>query len=456
MRLLSLPYLLLSLGAGIASAQTPGAGSRHRGWTSADGKALSGRMLGTDGQSVSLLVDGSAKPAKVPLARLSEADRAFVAETGWPLPKPWKKWPTDVKVGLADVEVRLASSEGGRYLYQSKHFEFLCEDELAQTPMRDIARMFEATYLLLQASPWGILAKPTGERFRAELYGSRESYIRAGGPPDSAGVYTSERKVFMVPFQSLGLEQTKSGWQRSKEYSTRTLVHELTHMLMADALIGMPIWLTEGAAEYMELMPMTLGTFRPGAHLAAVSEQREKQRNFDMLKAFTMSREQWDRGGMDEPPPGVRAPGSRVLTGMGGFTTRGRQENILALYQSGLLLTYYFIHLDGDGDAARLQRFIAACVKNGERVQGFLKKAEEYNKAFNEFTKHPDVKQIADGRYQFPATMKPPTAPAWPFEGKQEDLHLEDLELLLDGRNPQQLIAQARAALYEVKIGPNP
>jgi hypothetical protein len=159
---------------------------------------------------------------------------------------------------------------------------------------------------------------------------------------------------------------------------------------------------------------------------------------------------------MDEPPPEVRAPGSPVLTGMGGFTTRGRQENILALYQSGLLLTYYFIHLDGDGDAARLQRFIAACVKNGERVQGFLKKAEEYNKAFDEFTKHPDVKQIADGRYQFPATMKPPTAPAWPFEGKQEELHLEDLELLLDGRNPQQLIAQARAALYEVKIGPNP
>ena len=59
---------------------------------------------------------------------------------------------------------------------------------------------------------------------------------------------------------------------------------------------------------------------------------------------------------------------------------------------------------------------------------------------------------MADGRYQYPQTMKPPSAPARPYEGKPEDLHIEDLELLLDGRTPGELIAQAKAALEKAQI----
>jgi hypothetical protein len=446
------PLICLLLASGLASAQSPGAGSRLRDWTSQDGKAISGRMFGIDDQAVTLLLKGTGKTVKVPFNRLSATDQAFIAETGWRLPKPWSKWPTDIKMGLGDVDVKLVSSDG-RYVYHSPHFEFVSEAELAQTPAKDIARMFETTYSLLKASPWGILAKPKGERFKAELYANRDSYIKAGGPPDSAGVYMIQKKVFMVPFETLGLKETSSGWQRSEDYSTKTLIHELTHMLMEDALVAMPIWLAEGAAEYMELMPMKIGTFSPGSHLAALREHHSQQRNFDLLKTLTMSREVWDQGGIAgtnsiaERPrgfgPSMRTSGSIALE---------RQEAILSLYEAGLLLTYYFIHLDGNGDAARLQRFISACVKNSERFEDYLKKGERYNEEFEIFKKHPDVKLMADGRYQYPATMKPPSAPAWPYEGKPDAFHIEDLELLLDGRTPDELIAEAKAALEKAQI----
>jgi hypothetical protein len=443
----------LLLATGLASAQSPGSGSRLRDWTSADGKAISGRMLSTDGQSVSLRVKSTGKIAKVPLARLSVADRAFVAETGWAQPRPWSRWPNDIKLGLGDVDVRLVSSDGGRYVYQSKHFEFVSEAELAQTPAKDIARMFEATYSLLQASPWGVLAQPKGDRFRAELYASRESYIKAGGPTQSAGVYMIQKKVFMVPFETLGLEETPSGWQRSKDYSTRTLIHELTHMMMDDALVGMPMWLAEGAAEYMELMPMKIGTFSPSSHLAAVREQHSTQRNFDLLKTLTMSREVWDNGGTAEPaqPPQSSFPGGMVMRPPG-QTIFGRQEEMLSLYEAGLLLTYYFIHFDGDGDAARLRRFISACVKNSQRLDHYIVLCEQYEKAFETFKKHPEVLHVGGNQYRFPATLKPPVPPAWPFDGEPGEIHAADLELLLDGRSPHALIVDVQEALAKAQI----
>ena len=115
-------------------------------------------------------------------------------------------------------------------------------------------------------------------------------------------------------------------------------------------------------------------------------------------------------------------------------------------------MVYYFIHLDGNRDAARLQRFVAACVKNSERLEAFNKKAEVYNKAFGEFVKQPGVTDMGGGRYQFPASMKPPVSPPWPFAGAQEDYTIQDLELLLDGRSVEQLIGEARVALSKAGL----
>ena len=430
-------FLLLLLAWPIAAGEETGSA---REWTSTDGRKISGSMLGTEGGAVAIKLSGSGKTSKVPLSRLSEADRDFVAKRGWALPKPWKKWPGDIKINLDEIEVETVST-GSKPIYRTRHFEIHSEDELGQLVVKDIARVFEGTYRLLEASPWGMLARPKGGHFRAELYRNRERYIRAGGPTNSAGVYMPARKVFMVPFESLGLKEMSSGWQRTSEYTTKTLIHELTHMMMDDALQTLPMWLIEGAAEYMELMPMRIGAFSPEGHLSALRKHNAQEPAFSLNETFSMDHGTWQNGGKPLRSPGL-PPTLRPETA----------AEIPKLYHAGLLLTYYFIHLDGDGDAARLQRFIAASVRNAERIETYRKDQEAYEKAFQEFIKRPEVQDVGGGNYRFPASLKPPVAPDFPFDCKPEELPFREMALLLDSRDKGELLFQVRTALEKARL----
>jgi hypothetical protein len=444
--------LLAALACAPAMAQHGGA---VRNWTSNDGKVISGSMLGTEGESVAIKLAATGKQAKVPLARLTEEDRAFVAAKGWPLPKPWKGWPTDIKINLDEVNVEVVTT-GRKPIYRTQHFEILSADELGQTVVKDIGRIFEGTYRLLSASPWGMLAKPKDGHFHAELYRTRDDYIQAGGPSNSAGVYMPARKVFMVPFESLGLKESPKGWQRSSDYTTKTIVHELTHMMMDDALQTMPMWLIEGAAEYMELMPMRIGTFSPAGQFAALKEHNKSEPAFSLAETFSMTHAAWQNGGRPpSPPPATpsrQGPGGIVVVGPTPFGGNSALQEIPKLYHAGLLLTYYFMHLDGDGDAARLQRFIAASTRNAERIDTYRKDQEAYETAFQEFIKRPEVKDMGGGNYRFPATLKPPQAPAFPFDCSPEQLPFQEIDILLDGRETSVLIDQIKDAIMKQKL----
>lgn len=432
----ALLLLLLTCSPVVAAEAT----ASPRDWTSTDGKKISGVMLGTEGGAVAIKLAGSGKISKVPLARLSDADRDFVAKRGWALPKPWKKWPGDIKINLDEIEVETVST-GSKPIYRTRHFEIHSEDELGQLVVKDIARVFEGSYRLLDASPWGMLARPKDGRFRAELYRTRERYIRAGGPTNSAGVYMPAKKVFMVPFESLGLKETSKGWQRTSEYTTKTLIHELTHMMMDDALQTLPMWLIEGAAEYMELMPMRIGAFSPEGHLGAIRKHNAQEPAFSLTETFSMDHSTWQNGGRPLPSSGL-PPALRPEIA----------AEIPKLYHAGLLLTYYFIHLDGDGDAARLQRFIAASTRNAERIESYRKDQEAYEKAFQEFIKRPEVQDMGGGNYRFPVSLKPPVAPEFPFDCKPEELPFQEIGLLLDGRRKDEVLFQVTTALERARL----
>lgn len=437
-------FLLSLLACTLASGDE---GGGNRDWTSSDGKKIRGLMLGTEADAVAIKLADNGKTAKVPLARLSEEDRDFVTKQGWPLPKTWSKWPSDIRIDLNDIEVT-SLQEDSKFIYRTPHFEIVSADQLGQLVVKDIARIFEGTYRLLAASPWGILATPEKQRFRAELYVSRDSYIQAGGPPNSAGVYLTQRKVFMVPFESLGLKQTPGGWQRSAEYTTKTLIHELTHMMMDDVVQALPMWVIEGTGEYMELIPMRIGTFSPAALPKALKEHNGSQPAHSLAETFKMSHQRWQNGGEEPSSPGNGGgPGLQPLGG-----TDRAAELIPQFYHAGLLLTYYFMHLDGDGDAARLQRFIAACAQNAEQIRTYEEKHKAYEAAFAQFTRHPDVTPAGNGSYRYPSTMKPPEAPPFPFDCEAEELRMLEIEILLEGRTAAQLIAEATAALEKEKL----
>src|SRR5688500_8274681 len=105
--------LLSLLACAMAAAETAG---ELRNWTSTDGKEIRGRMLGTEGDAVAIKLETTGKTAKVPLARLSATDREFISKKGWPLPKAWKKWPTDIRIDLNDIEVESIPADG-KFIY---------------------------------------------------------------------------------------------------------------------------------------------------------------------------------------------------------------------------------------------------------------------------------------------------------------------------------------------------
>lgn len=220
-----------------------------RDWTSKDGRTISGKLVGLTADGAKLEMAGE-KLMTVPVKLLSDEDATYARKAGAEMLPPWGGWPDELRMSLSDVKISVDKerSKDGLTYYLTPHFELKSEVELGSQVMLDVGRIFELTYRLMDASPWGIMASPEGGRFKAELYKTREGYIAAGAPAWSGGVYMGAKKVFMVPIESLGLKESSNGYRRDDAFSLDTVVHEITHMLMADTIAYLPIAVTEGIA----------------------------------------------------------------------------------------------------------------------------------------------------------------------------------------------------------------
>lgn len=130
--------------------------------------------------------------------------------------------------------------------------------------------------------------------------------------------------------------------------------------------------------------------------------------------------------------------------------------------------------MEGDGDASRLQRFIAASQANEVALHNFEKQIKAYNiqvNTYNEllkkyqqewdtFGESPDVKEVSPGQYQYPESPTPPTdpkppgePPVYPFGSfEDEDVRFAALDALLEGRKADSVLAEALEALISLKL----
>ena len=356
-----------------------------RQWTDAQGRKVEAAFGGVEKDAVMLIMkDGKVVP--FPLARLSVEDQAFVKAQPMATPavvtRPpvaQRTWPDKVEVPtrtLEKLDLVVDEPENRKFVYQSAAFEFTSQDKLAGSVMREIARTFEATRLLVSSLPWGIVCEPPEplERYQAALYETREDYTNNGGPANSGGVYDSGDKIFKIPFPSLGLTLTGKTWYKDESYSNDTLVHEITHQMMHDYLPFLPKWVIEGTAEYAEMLPYKAGTFRVDAHKTGIKEHLSEASNGtvdlgSVRQHLTMNREQWDAGSTD--------PGS-----------------MRRLYLKSVVLVYFFNHLDEEGKGRRFMEFF-------EAVQGEVA-------ALQTFFANPEVKRMPGGRFSYPSNLTPP------------------------------------------------
>lgn len=360
MRTLVLPFTLLLIGLS-AAAET-------RTWTDLQGRKIEASLLRAEGDSVILKL-GSGQEITYPIAKLSAGDgkhiaeirfllgQAPAAETDVPAPRETLNfqdpWPERIKFS-EDPEVATIEedAEKKRFIYESANYRYICDVRLAQSVVKGFAVMFESTHLYCRTLPLAINgAKPAEGKHQILLFEEFDDYVMAGGPPSSAGVFIGGRNVVMVPLTSLGVRPVGSSYMLDRDKSSKTLPHELTHQLTPQPYYqpGALGWFSEGIAEYVAVTPYRAGSYAVRGNMR------------DIIQYATS----YGSKGM-----GGRALGTKIkLPALKTFMTQTYDSfrNDPGLnYGCGLLITTYFLHMDGNGDGKRIKRFLQALHEGAE------------------------------------------------------------------------------------------
>ena len=427
-----------------ADAQSPAPASRV--WTAANGQKFQAKLLGVEGVNAVFQL-ASGQTTKVALSLLAAADQTMIrganalpvapnapatpdakpgtpatAIKGKPGASPAAKprtWPVIVEVPPNSIEITLGEQDAAkrRYVYKSQSFEFVSQDKLAGSVMKEVARTFEATRSLVSALPWSVDPKPPADLgfYQAKLFTTREDYFADGGPVNSGGVYFSKDRIFRIPFPSLGLQLQGKTWFKKPDYHGDTLVHEVTHQMMHEFLGFLPKWIIEGTAEYTESLPYNAGRFLAGSHARGLKEYLAKAASHKVLTTefrpfgehIAMKRDNWE-------------------------SLSAQQHSQHLLYSQSYVLVYFFCHLDGDGKGTRWMKYFDAIA--------------EARDEWDRFFKNPLVKMNPNGSYTFPRDLPQPKAK------HSEEFGIEKLSILFDGRDAAALEADIRAAFRKLGI----
>lgn len=367
-----------------------------RAWTGQTGVQFTATLLSFDGTNVVFKM-ANGQQAKATSAQLSAADQQYLVD--WQKKQPIKfTMPDFVAVDTTKIKAEIVSESAidQKYVYRTEHFEFDSQGKFSISLLREVSRTFEATYELLRQLPWGIDPHaPSGGLFKAKLLKNKDEYMRAGGIPNSGGVYKSRDECFYAPFESIGLKEFGKGYTKDSDFKADTLVHELTHQMMHYWLPYLPNWVVEGTAEYTENLPLKTGRFKVSGAKGGLKDYT------DFLKKRAV-------GGMPEPYELDKL--FKITNSEWGSVLESEPTLSRRMYFTSYLLVYYFMHIDGNGDA---QRFIK-----------FFREVDAARKADN-------------GNYRSP---------------RDPGYQARILSILLDGRTEEELMKQIRSAYIRLGI----
>ncbi len=327
-----------------------------RSWTDDRGRKVDAELLRVEGDKIILKL-GNGKEAPFEIVKLSAEDQKYVKDSTKELPKKTAKseeklnfdapWPERITFE-EDPEVSTIeeNAETKRFIYESANYRYTCDVRLSKSVVKGFAVMFEATHLYCRAIPLA-LNEPAkdGAKHQILLFEKFSDYVSAGGPPVSAGVFLPTKKLVMVPLESLGVKPVGSGYMFDRDKSNSTLPHELTHQVTPDYYYekGADGWFSEGIADYISETP-----YRSGAY-----NVRGNQKDFiESVTAY------------GEDNKGGQALGKKIqLPALKKYMLQDYEDFLKESslnYGCGLLITNYFIHKDGNGDAKRLKNFLKA------------------------------------------------------------------------------------------------
>lgn len=271
-----------------------------------------------------------------------------------------RSWPPEVRVDSGSrCKVVSEDRERNVFVYESPSYRFTSDARITDDALRNFSMIFECTHRYAKALPLGLnRGKAGGGRLNIRLFESTKDYERAGGPPGSAGVFSSRSGMVMAPFASIGLEEGVSGFSRDHARHDMILVHELVHQVTPPCYFrpGALGWFSEGVAEYVAVTPYTWGRFGP-------------DKSGSVVRDFVCGSGSAGRGGRRLGTK-LKAPDLRSFFLMPYPEFAGRNANFN--YGFALLLNHYFFHMEGGGQARRITAFLRG-LHAGQSGEGALK-----------------------------------------------------------------------------------
>jgi len=306
---------------------------------------------------------------KVETNQLSEADQKYLANMGKAgRSSETKGMPEETRIVLP---VRV---EGGPNEFKTEHYVFVSEAKVEKPFMSEAAKVFEGTYQAIKLLPLGLNPRPPGGdvKFRARLMTSESfqeeitNYVPESPKLQVAAIYLEKRKKIWVPYESIGAVRKGGQMVLNPAADKSTLVSEITHHMMHDWLVLVPMWFTEGMAEYMASVPYRDGSFEFRNSTQGLKKRLETK--YQGMEVRMISPEDlfdpnelkaW-KGGMDD-------------------------------YLSAMLWVHYFVRMDRGGQGEAVATYLKLM---GRSQDDILSEYNDFAKAFEEKTK--EYNRVAD------------------------------------------------------------
>lgn len=359
---------LLVVGLVAVTIQTQaGENEPLRYWKDAKGQEHVGELVACDDVRVTLRVEDNSKKV-FPLSHLSDADRVFISQwrsenpqTPWIDPECMPAWPRTVGGGVVKVRRESLTDDKTGFAYRSPHFEIRADMDLPLSVVGDITSVFEATRIAVRTLPLGLAASPPVSKMqtrmekaypqlkydpdllRVILFEDQNLYAQAGAPTGSGGFYNPMANRTVMSLRNLGIQKTEGMASLDYRKSTFVMKHEITHHLLHDWAPYLPIWLSEGFAEYMGSAPYSQGKYQFVAMDRHLHDYLNKWR-FDEDKDHI---------------PVMKMEDLMTITGAE-WAARMKRNTPILEYNSAAMLVHFFIHHDGAGNAANLAAYLDA------------------------------------------------------------------------------------------------
>lgn len=334
-------------------------------WTNQQGKEIQAVLKKANSKEVTLSL-ASGQKYKVNLRDLSKKDQDYVES--WLKEHPdeaagllfnWEDpWPRLIQVDSQLQISNEAKNAAQAYVHFSPHYEFICDTKLDATLVKQFAVFFEATHQYIKELPLSMSKAREDIRRQVMLFESKESYVGSGAPANTIAVYMGNQDLIKLPLQSIGVSMARNGLVYDDSKINRLVLYELIRQLNDPVYSGGEAfaWFSQGLAFYIALTPYNKGSYRVSQLLPE-------------LVPFIVEHGRDGAGGLTMGKK-VKLPDLKewLLKGRSSFQQEAQKN-----FGCSALIFYYFVHMDGRGDAAALINFCKAR-REGEGNEKSLEK----------------------------------------------------------------------------------